>query len=122
MNGYGKELILDLHGCATDNFSEEGIAEFTKRLCNLIDMVRCEFYTWGYDTPEERALAPRHLAGISAIQFITTSNITIHTLDKMKRVYINVFSCKDFDAQLVMSFAERYWVGKIVRRIVLERL
>ena len=65
MGDYGQELILDLHDCVTTRFTEEGIKQFTADLCELIGMERCELYTWGYDTPDERLMAPAHLAGRS---------------------------------------------------------
>lgn len=121
MSIYGQELILDLHGCDVGRFTEEGIERFAVELCELLGMTRCDFHAWGYDDPAERAAAPPHLAGISAIQFITTSNITIHTLDKLQRVYLNVFSCADFDAATVVDFCERYWEGRAANQTLVER-
>jgi S-adenosylmethionine/arginine decarboxylase-like enzyme len=63
-----------------------------------------------------------HTKGTTAVQFILTSNITIHTLDLLNNVYINVFSCKDFDADLAMKFSEEWFKGKIVNSQIIERL
>lgn len=121
MRVYGQELILDLHDCGVGEFTEEGIERFAVQLCELLGMKRCDFHAWGYDDAAERAEAPPHLAGISAIQFITTSNITIHTLDKLRRVYLNVFSCADFDTAAVVAFCERYWKGRVANQTLVER-
>jgi S-adenosylmethionine/arginine decarboxylase-like enzyme len=55
-----------------------------------------------------------HLKGTSAIQFITTSNITIHTLDLLGAVYLNIFSCKEFEAEVVKEFSENWFKGKTI--------
>jgi S-adenosylmethionine/arginine decarboxylase-like enzyme len=72
--------------------------------------------------PEEYNKAPDHLKGISLVQFIKTSNITIHTLDTLKRVYLNIFSCKHFDPQKVLSFSEAYFNGSAVSFNTIVRL
>ncbi len=122
-SGYGKELILDIHECDVSTFTRASIKNFCKELCDLIDMEACEFHFWDFkDDPEEYEKAPDHIKGISAIQFITTSNITIHTLDVLGKAYINIFSCKNFDAGRARSFTVKWFGGwtastELVRRI-----
>ena len=123
MRPYGKELILDIHGCSPLRFSRESIENYFISLCNEIDMTRGPLYFWDYEgEPEEYAVAPSHLKGVSAIQFITTSNITIHTLDDLKRVYLNIFSCKDFNAEHVCKFSKGWFDGEIVNSKEMERI
>lgn len=121
---YGKELILDLHDCDIKTFTRKSIKKYFKELCILIDMKRDTLYWWDYSgIPEEEYSAiPAHLRGISAIQFITTSNITIHTLDLLKHVYINIFSCKEFNTLLASEFSEKWFDGKIVQNLKIERI
>lgn len=122
MKAYGKELILDLHGCDAATFNRKSIRNFFKELCGLIDMERCKLTWWDeYGlAPDERETEP-HMKGTSAVQFIRTSNITIHTLDLLGNVYLNVFSCKDFDPETVKSFSEKCFKGRTVSIHVLER-
>jgi len=123
MSNYGKELILDIHDCSTELFNRKGLTHFFEQLCNLIDMERCDLHFWDYEgEPEEYAKAPIHLKGTSAIQFITTSNVTIHTLDEMKRVYINIFSCKEFDTSLTSDFVARVFEGTVMQSKVVDRV
>ena len=122
-NDYGKEVILDLHECDPTVFTRTDIKIFFELLCDKIDMVRCQLHFWDdLDTPACYKETEPHLVGTSAIQFIKTSNITIHTLDIMKRVYLNVFSCKDFDESIVKDFSEQYFKGKSVNTIVVRRV
>ena len=121
-DNYGKELILDLHDCIPELFNEEDLTRFFVELCDLIDMQREQLNFWGYDDPEEKAAAPPHLKGISGVQFIQTSNITIHALDDLKAVYLNIFSCKDFIPYHVMVFARKFFGGTIVQNITHDRI
>jgi S-adenosylmethionine/arginine decarboxylase-like enzyme len=119
---YGKELILDLHECDPSTFTRKSIRKFFKELCELIDMERCKLCWWDdYGLPPEECQTKPHLKGTTAVQFIKTSNITIHTLDLLKSVYLNIFSCKDFDLDTVKQFSESFFQGKIVNNHVIER-
>ncbi len=51
-----------------------------------------------------------------------TSNITIHTLDDLKAVYINIFSCKDFDSAIAITFTRAWFKGELVQIKPLDRL
>ena len=120
---YGMEVILDLHECDVSKFTRKSIKKFLVDLCNEIDMQRCKLCWWDdLNIPiEERDTEP-HLVGTSACQFISTSNIVIHTLDIMKSVYLNIFSCKDFDPELVRSFCRDYFSGRVVNYKIIRRL
>lgn len=74
-----------------------------------------------YGLEEEFQQKEPHTKGTTAVQFILTSNITIHTLDILKNVYINIFSCKDFDAEMVKKFSAEWFKGKVVNSQIIER-
>ncbi|OGZ32537.1 MAG: hypothetical protein A3H02_00125 [Candidatus Niyogibacteria bacterium RIFCSPLOWO2_12_FULL_41_13] len=119
---YGKELILDLHECNQQKFKRRTIKKFFIKLCNLIDMQRAELYWWDdYSLPVKERQTEPHLKGTSAVQFIMTSNITIHTLDILKSVYLNIFSCKDFNANEAAEFSRKFFEGRIASKIVVNR-
>lgn len=120
---FGKELILDLHNCDKSSFTRKSIKKYFIELCNLIDMKRCKLSWWDdYGVPSEECQTEPHLKGTSAIQFILTSNITIHTLDLLGNVYINIFSCKQFDAKKTADFTKEWFRGKIVNHKELRRI
>jgi S-adenosylmethionine/arginine decarboxylase-like enzyme len=122
MKPYGYELILDLHGCDPSTFNRDSIEEFFKKLCKQIDMTQCDLHFWDDVgvAPEEQQTSP-HTKGTSAVQFILTSTIVIHTLDLMGAVYVNVFSCKEFDPIIVKQFSLGWFKGKIVNNHFIER-
>ena len=119
---YGKELILDLHNCNPEKFNRETLERYFKELGELIDMQRAELFWWDdHGLPPEEHQTEPHLKGTSAVQFIMTSNITIHTLDILKNVYLNIFSCKDFDADIAKDFSENFFEGTTVNSAVIDR-
>ena len=95
---YGYELIMDLHGCSASTFTRQSLTEYFANLCDAINMEQCELYFWDDEgvPPEEQQTSP-HTKGVSAVQFILTSTIVIHTLELLEAAYVNIFSCKAFD-------------------------
>jgi S-adenosylmethionine/arginine decarboxylase-like enzyme len=120
---YGKELILDIHNCDVSKFNRKDIEAYLVELCDeVIDMERADLHWWDYeDQPEEYDKAPAHLKGISCVQFIMTSNITIHTLDELGIIYLNIFSCKDFVADDVIDFTKGWFSGEVIKSTVVDR-
>jgi S-adenosylmethionine/arginine decarboxylase-like enzyme len=122
MHDYGKEVIIDLHFCDASKFNRKSIRRFFVELCDLIDMERCKLCWWDdHGVPEDEKQTEPHLKGTTAVQFISTSNIVIHTLDILKSVYLNVFSCKDFDGKTVTEFSEKWFNGKCVSFYEIKR-
>ncbi len=112
---YGCELILDLHGCSVEQFAEAGVEEFCKTLCASIGMQAEDFHIWASD-PKDFGTDPPHLHGVSAVQFITTSSIVIHTLTKLRAVFINLFTCGAFDesdADYVCRYSSDFFDGQV---------
>lgn len=120
MSFYGKEIILDIHDCDT-SFTRATIENFMVVLCDAIGMERADLHFWDYEDEDEKNAAPDHLAGTSAVQFITTSNVTIHTLDRLRSVYLNIFTCGDLNFEQTARFCAEYWRGDIVKSALLER-
>lgn len=120
---YGFELILDLHDCDISKFNRKSLRKYFVKLCKAIDMERCELHFWD-DVgvpPEEQQTSPQ-TRGTSAVQFILTSTIVIHTLDLLKAVYINIFSCKPFDRQVAEELSKEWFGAKGYRAHFIERL
>lgn len=111
---YGYSSILDVIDCDPQTFTRESIEDFLAALCDAIDMEREDLHFWDYDEdPEGYAAAPSHLRGISAVQFIKTSSIVIHTLDDLNVVFIDLFSCKKYEPQVVSWVVETHFKGKV---------
>ncbi len=120
---YGFELIMDLHGCDAGKFTRRSIEEYMKAVCKAIDMKREDLHFWDYEgVPEEELPKESHLLGTSAVQFITTSNIVIHTLDLLKAVYVNIFTCKPFDEKVAEKITKEWFGANGCRTHFIERI
>ncbi len=120
---YGFELILDLHGCDVSTFNRESLDGYFEELCGAIDMVKCERYWWDdVGVPEDEKQTSPHTKGTSAVQFILTSTIVIHTLDLLKAAYINIFSCKPYDKDLAEQITKEWFGAKECRTHFIERI
>ena len=108
---YGYELILDLHGCDVSKFNRTSLDGYFEKLCKAIKMQKCERYFWDdVGLPPEKRQTSAQTKGSSAVQFILTSSIVIHTLDLLEAVYVNIFSCKEFDKEVAEKITKE-WFG-----------
>ncbi len=120
---YGFELIIDLHGCDVSKFNRTSLDKKKKKLCKAINMVRCERYFWDdVGVPAEEKQTLPHTKGTSAVQFILTSNIVIHTLDELGAVYVNIFSCKPFDKKIAEQLTKEWFGAKKCKTHFIERI
>lgn len=100
---YGLELIADYRGCDFSNLTKESLHAF---VVALVDFVKMERY--GEPMQWEDHSGIPHLDGISEVQFITTSNVVVHALTD-GRMYLNLFSCREFEAEDAVKFVKDYW-------------
>lgn len=117
---YGIELILDLHGCDARLMTREFIEHYFVDLCKLIKMERCDLHFWDdEDVPEIEKQKDPKTVGISAVQFIITSSVVIHSLPLLESIYLNIFSCKDFGTQEAADFTSaRFASNRMVKTVV----
>lgn len=123
MKPYGYELILDLHGCDVSTFNRKSLKFFFKSLCEEIKMTRCKLHFWDdVGVPVEEQQTSPHTKGTSAVQFILTSTIVIHTLDLLGAAYINIFSCKEFDKDKAEQLTKEWFKATECRSHFIERI
>ncbi len=123
LNPFGFELILDLHGCDASTFNRKSLKGYFVKICNAIGMEREDLHFWDYEgISEEELPTDAHLLGTSAIQFITTSNIVVHTLDLTGAVYVNIFSCKKYSIDIAKKVTCDWFNAKECRTNFIERI
>jgi S-adenosylmethionine/arginine decarboxylase-like enzyme len=88
---YGKHLMAHVEGCSDAIIDKDAVARFLIDLCEKIDMVR-------FGDPIIERFGEGIEVGISAIQLIETSAVMMHTNDGARELYLDVFSCKDYEA------------------------
>ncbi len=123
VSAYGHELILDLHGCNPETFTRDHLDRYFTELCDLIDMEKCQVHYWD-DVgvpPEERQTSPL-TKGTSAVCFILTSTIVVHTLDDLGAVYVNIYSCKEFDPGVAAKFTEEWFEADPCKPTFIKRM
>lgn len=114
---WGKHLVIDAknseHSLIKDMYY---IRLFINDLVTEIDMVP-------YKEPliERFALHDPEKAGISFCQMIETSHIAGHFCENTGDFYIDVFSCKDFDEEVVTEIVETWFCPEEVFFEVIER-
>lgn len=115
MKPWGKSISLDLNNCDLEKISNpETIQTYVNSVIKEINMVAhgpCHIERFGAG----------NLEGYSAMQFIETSSITVHCDEPELRVFIDIFSCKDFDEKIVENFSSEYFEGEITNSSVLIR-
>ncbi len=120
---YGFELIMDLHNCDVSTFNRESLDGYFEKLCKAIDMQKCERYFWDdVGVSEEERQTSSHTKGTSAVQFILTSTIVVHTLDLLGTVHANLFSCKSFDREIAEEITKEWFCAKECRTHFIERI
>jgi S-adenosylmethionine/arginine decarboxylase-like enzyme len=112
---WGKHLILDAAGCSPKmNGSEVVVANFARSLVKRIDMV-------AFGQPQVVMFGSGSKKGYTLVQLIETSNITAHFVEENNSMYLDVFSCKDFDPEVVKEAVHEFFDAKQFRTKLMLR-
>lgn len=115
MNSWGKHMIIDAAKCSGHSIRcSKTIYNFTKELVKRIDMV-------AYGEPQIVMFGTGNKKGYTLVQLIETSNITAHFVEETNDMYLDVFSCKDFDPHVVTGVVADYFNPHDVTTHVLTR-
>ena len=112
---WGKHLILDAAGCSPKMIGCAKVIDgFARSLVKRIDMV-------AYGQPQVVMFGSGNKKGYTLVQLIETSNITAHFVEENDSMYLDVFSCKDFDHEVVEEavkefFDAKYFNSKLILR------
>lgn len=105
---WGYHLMLDCSGCNIEVQNPETIRKFNNELVERIEMVP-------YGLPQIVRFGEGHLAGITLMQLIETSNINCHFCDNPSSMYLDVFSCKLYNTQTVVDVVKKYFDPQKIR-------
>ena len=112
---WGKHLMIDaarLNGPAIRNPTR--IHHFTAALVKRIDMIP-------YGPAQVVMFGSGNKKGYTMVQLIETSNICAHFVEENNSMYLDVFSCKDFDPIVVKETVEEFFEAKHMKLKVLTR-
>lgn len=114
-NYWGFHLILDCADGRRDAVTDgKLIADFARQLVKDIDMV-------AYGEPQVVLFGTGNKEGYTLVQLIETSNICGHFCSESGDLYLDVFSCKPYDKEVVKQLAEKYFGFKSMRETYLVR-
>ena len=103
---WGIASAVDIYDCDPEKIRcAETIRRFVVELCELIEMKRFGETQVVHFGEDER------VAGYSMVQLIETSLISAHFANQTNTVYLDVFSCKPYDPEIVRSFSQLYFGG-----------
>ena len=112
---WGYHLILDCSLCDEYAIRDyDTIYAFTKQLVRDIDMV-------AYGEPQIVNFGSGNKAGYTLVQLIETSNICAHFVNEDNTMYLDVFSCKEYDDQVVIDLVKKYFGAGQIRPSYLTR-
>ena len=116
-NFWGYHLMLDCSGCHVPSMqSRDNVYNFLKHLVRVIDMEPI-----GEPYIEYTAAEFPDKAGFTAVQIIVTSSIVAHFIDNTGHLYLDVFSCKEFDNDIVVNSVKDAFLAERIRTNFLTR-
>ena len=106
---WGISSGLDIYDCDPETIRDaDKIRQFVVELCDLIQMKRFQ------DTMVVHFGEDERVAGFSMVQLIETSLISAHFANQTNTTYLDVFSCKSYDPDVVALFAKEFFGGSRV--------
>jgi S-adenosylmethionine/arginine decarboxylase-like enzyme len=112
---WGYHLALDIGKCYSPSIRcTKHITAFTKTLVKEIDMK-------AYGEPLIVHFGEGNKSGYTLIQLIETSNIAGHFCEETDDLYLDVFSCKEFDKEVVKKVVNQYFMPLAMKEHYMER-
>ena len=103
---WGIASSIDIYDCDPAAIRDaDKIRQFVVELCDLIEMKRFGETQVIHFGEDER------VAGFSMVQLIETSLISAHFANQTNATYLDVFSCKPYDPEVVSEFARTFFGG-----------
>lgn len=114
----GMHLILDLKECRKiEKLSDvKFIESFLLELVKVIEMkaiTRPNVLYYEHEKMKE--------SGITGFIIIADSHISVHTYPFKKSLYFDLFSCKKFDFERVITYVKEKFEPKLMRQLLLTR-
>jgi S-adenosylmethionine/arginine decarboxylase-like enzyme len=114
---WGYHLMLDCSNCHRPSIKDKSsVDQFIKHLLKMIDMKPI-----GEPIIEYTAGEFPDKAGLTAIQIIVTSTIVAHFIDSTGDLYLDVFSCKEFDVNVVEDVVKQCFLPEYIRANFITR-
>lgn len=115
LRGFGKSLLVNLAGCDPEILdSPDDLITFVGLLAERIDMTT-------YGDPQVAQFGEGDLFGRTVTQLITTSHFALHANPSDLTLFLDVFSCKNFDEDAATALAVSFFRARDHTASVFER-
>ena len=112
---WGYETLIDSSNSPRELVtSPKNVELFLKTLVDEIGME-------AYGEPQVLHFGEGNKAGVTGIQLITTSCLTLHACDYSGDIYFNCFSCKPYDVKIVEKVYRDFFKPERIRVNYLTR-
>ena len=112
---WGYHLVVNAGDCDPVALrSKSVIAAFAEQLVKEIGMV-------AYGPPRVVMFGEGNKRGYTLVQLISTSNITAHFVEETNDIYLDIFSCKNFDVKVALRLFRETFAPKTVEVQLLSR-
>lgn len=102
---WGILTSIDLHNCDPEMIRDaDTVRKHVYELCDLIKVKR-----FGECTVVHFADHDEDVAGFSMVQLIETSLISGHYANKTNNVYLDIFSCRYYNPDVVEKFSKEFF-------------
>ena len=103
---WGLLLSLNLYQCNQETLSSiDAMKEYLLALCDKIKMEP-------HGLPLVDRFGKKDLEGVTGVLLIKTSSITAHADEIENRLFIDIFSCKNFNHEEAIQFSVRFFDAK----------
>ena len=114
---FGLELLINLYGCNELKIrSRKKILKFVTQLISILGIRK-----FGDPIIERFGLRCEKTVGYTVVQLLEMSSIVGHFSEASNSVYLDIFSCKSFDIDIVTCFCRDFFNASEVENHVLER-
>jgi S-adenosylmethionine/arginine decarboxylase-like enzyme len=111
MKPFGYSLHLDCYGVSAERCdSMELCYTFLDTLVEKLGMTKFGLPIIVHGPRQNGAELFPEKSGLSGVQFLIESSITIHTIVPKEFVTIDCYSCKEFDPKIVIDYVK--WIYK----------
>lgn len=118
---YGQQLILGAVECNVKAFTYYPIWGFLRELCDdILDVERLDF-VYRESEPGDSTEGNPKTHGVTAVQILVASSVTLHACDLTGQLFLDVFSCGDYEVEPVKRLVDVCFGGRLVAEQVIER-
>lgn len=118
---WGFHLIIDVGGCNVAKMnSKENIKQCITELVEKTNMKALGEPIFKYFEPTDEIIENK-IDGYTVVQIISTSSIVMHFVNSENTIFIDFFSCKNFNEYEIENIILKYFDAKVSKKRFIHR-